>query len=143
MKKYYHFCNSYRNILYRNLINRGYFKSIKIMDFISSLPDNINVTVSKKDLLELFNICLIKSRQDQEKHFPVFLSIKQLSEYFNYSEPAVYKMVAQAEIPCYKISGKLLFKKTEIDAWLFEFRQPTVNEKVGELLRKEAYNGKK
>jgi excisionase family DNA binding protein len=108
------------------------------MEFITRLPDNINVTVSKKDLLELFNICLIKSRHEQVKYFPEFLSIKQLSEYINYSEPAIYKMVAQREIPCYKIAGKLLFKKVEIDEWLLEFRQPTITEKVDELLRKEA-----
>jgi len=69
----------------------------------------------------------------QTKQFPEHLSIRQLAEYLNYSEAAIYKMVASAEIPNYKLSGKLLFKKNEIDDWLHEFKQPTLRTRLAEL----------
>lgn len=105
---------------------------------ITRLPNDIYITAKKQDLIDLVNFCLLKNMNEQKRMFPEYLTIKQLAEYIGYSEPSLYKKVAQSEIPCYKIAGKLLFKKTEIDAWLFEFRQPTITEKVGELLRKEA-----
>ncbi|HCY76499.1 MAG TPA: hypothetical protein DHV28_11310 [Ignavibacteriales bacterium] len=107
------------------------------MSILNELPNNISVTVSKRELVELFNNCLLKIKQEQAKVFPEHLSIKQLSEFINYSEPAIYKMVAKAEIPCYKISGKLLFKRTEIESWLIEFKQPTIKERFEVLRIKE------
>ena len=103
------------------------------MDFIRDLNENVNLTVSKKDLLELIEICLNKNELRQLKQFPEHLNLKQLAEYINYSEPAIYKMIAQAEIPAYKLSGKLLFKKTEIDDWLIQFKQPTIKARIDEL----------
>ncbi len=102
------------------------------MQNLFNFPDDLNVTVSKKDLVDLVNICLTKCSQ-QAKVFPEHLTIKQLSEYLNYSQPAVYKMVSEAGIPCYKISGKLLFKKSEIDCWLLEFKQPTLKSQIAKL----------
>ncbi len=72
------------------------------------------IKITQNELIELVNFCLQKSSNTIEQ-FPPHLNIKQLSRYINYSEPAIYKMVSLAEVPCYKISGKLLFKKTEID----------------------------
>jgi excisionase family DNA binding protein len=83
------------------------------------------------------DICLSKNQNEKAKTFPEHLSIKQLAEYINYSEPAIYKMVAQASIPSYKIAGKLLFRKSEIIDWLIDFRQPTIKERVAELKGKE------
>lgn len=103
------------------------------MNYLQQLPDNVNITVTKKDLLDLVNICLANSEYRQAKQIPEHLTIKQLSEYLNYSAPAIYRMVGQSEIPNYKLSGKLLFKKTEIDLWLNEFRQPTTKERFCEL----------
>lgn len=100
---------------------------------LSSLPEQVNVTVTKRDLVDFANICLQKSNFKQENEFPEHLTIKQLSQYLNYSAPAIYKMVGQAEIPSYKLSGKLLFKKSEIDDWLLDFKQPTIKARIAEL----------
>jgi len=99
----------------------------------ASLPEEVNITVTKKDLVNLVNICLSTNEYRQAKPIPEHLTIKQLSEYLNYSAPAIYRMVGQSEIPNYKLSGKLLFKKTEIDHWLHEFRQPTTKDRFVEL----------
>lgn len=103
------------------------------MNILQDLHENVNITVSKRDLVELIDLCLTKSVGKQTKQFPEHLNLKQLAEYINYSEPAIYKMIAQAEIPAYKLSGKLLFKKTEIDEWLMQFKQPTIKARIAEL----------
>jgi excisionase family DNA binding protein len=104
-----------------------------MINLLKQLPDSISVTVTKRDLMDVIDICLSKNQNDTAKTFPEHLSIKQLSEYINYSEPAIYKMVSQATIPCYKISGKLLFKRAEIDSWVLDFKQPTIKERINEL----------
>jgi excisionase family DNA binding protein len=103
------------------------------MNILTDLQENVNITVTKRDLVELIEICLNKNLFRQSKQLPEHLNLKQLSEYINYSEPAIYKMIAQAEIPAYKLSGKLLFKKTEIDEWLMQFKQPTIKARIDEL----------
>jgi excisionase family DNA binding protein len=100
---------------------------------LSDLNENVNLTLSKKDLFDLVETCLSKGNR-QVKQFPPHLSIKQLSEYLNYSTGAIYKMVSQAEIPTYKLGGgKLLFKKSEIDDWVLDFKQPTTKARLDEL----------
>ena len=100
---------------------------------LDNLHENVNFTLKKKDLIELIETCLNKSSEKQ-KIFPQHLSIKQLAEYLNYLAGAVYKMVSQAEIPTYKLGGgKLLFKKSEIDNWLLDFKQPTTKTRLDEL----------
>lgn len=91
-----------------------------------------DVKITKNELIELVNYCLQKSSQNTE-YFPPHLNIKQLSRYLNYSEAAIYRMVGSAAIPCYKVSGKLLFKKAEIDDWLFDFKQPTIKSRIAQL----------
>jgi excisionase family DNA binding protein len=94
--------------------------------------DEKRITLEKSDLIQLVDYCLQKGAETRAQ-IPEHLNIKQLSKYVSYSEPAIYKMVAQAVIPSYKISGKLLFKKTEIDDWLMQFQQPTIKARIAEL----------
>jgi len=96
------------------------------------MPDNVNVTVTKKDLIDLITICIVKNTNARAKNFPDFLSTKQLSEYIGYSVPRIYQLVAKAAIPYYKIGSKLLFKRIEIDAWLLIYKQPTINKSIVE-----------
>jgi len=103
------------------------------MNILQDLHENVNITVSKRDLVELIDLCLSKTAYKQTKHLPEHLNMKQLAEYLNYSSAAIYKLVAQAVIPSYKLSGKLLFKKTEIEDWLIEFKQPTIKARIAEL----------
>jgi len=94
--------------------------------------DSVTYTLQRDELIALINYCLQKNTEAQTQ-LPEFLNIKQLSRYLNYSEPAIYKMVAHSEIPCYKLSGKLLFKKSEVNSWLFEFKQPTIKSQIADL----------
>lgn len=46
------------------------------------------------------------------------MSTKEVAEYLRLKERKIYDMVAQAEIPHSRVSGKLLFPRTLIDEWV-------------------------
>ena len=94
--------------------------------------EDVKITFRKSEFIDLINYCIKRSSILIEQ-FPPHLNIKQLSRYLNYSEPAIYRMVADATIPNYKMFGKLLFKKSEIDDWLSDFKQPTIKNRISEL----------
>ncbi len=49
---------------------------------------------------------------------PEFLTVKELAELLRLKERKVYDMAASGAVPCSRATGKLLFPKAEIDAWL-------------------------
>lgn len=49
---------------------------------------------------------------------PEFLTVKELAERLRLKERKVYDMAASGAVPCSRATGKLLFPKAEIDAWL-------------------------
>ena len=95
---------------------------------INSLPDNVSVTVSKKELVEAIKFYTTNENNENRVNYPEYLTMQQLSSYLGYSKPAIYKMVGNSAIPYYKLQSKLLFKRSEIDDWLLDYRQPTVRE---------------
>ncbi|MBL0121178.1 MAG: helix-turn-helix domain-containing protein [Betaproteobacteria bacterium] len=46
------------------------------------------------------------------------MSTKEVADYLRLKERKIYDMVAQAEIPHSRISGKLLFPRTLVDEWV-------------------------
>jgi putative molybdopterin biosynthesis protein len=51
---------------------------------------------------------------------PELMSTREVAEYLRLKERKVYDLVAKRRIPCTRISGKWLFPKMLIDAWLLE-----------------------
>ncbi len=49
---------------------------------------------------------------------PAFLTTREVAELLRVRERKVYEMAADGEIPCRRVTGKLLFPRAEIDAWL-------------------------
>lgn len=49
---------------------------------------------------------------------PAFLTTREVAELLRVRERKVYEMAAEGEIPCRRVTGKLLFPRAEIDAWL-------------------------
>jgi excisionase family DNA binding protein len=45
------------------------------------------------------------------------MNVKDLAEYLSISEQTVYRMVAEREIPGFKIRGSLRFDREEIRGW--------------------------
>ena len=47
-----------------------------------------------------------------------FLTTREVAEMLRVKERKVYDMAAEGEIPCRRVTGKLLFPRAEIEAWL-------------------------
>lgn len=47
-----------------------------------------------------------------------FLTTKELAELLRVKERKVYDLAAAGEVPCRRVTGKLLFPRAEIEAWL-------------------------
>lgn len=46
------------------------------------------------------------------------MNIKELGDYINYQKTSIYGLVQKRKIPFIKASGKLHFRKKDIDQWL-------------------------
>lgn len=51
---------------------------------------------------------------------PVFLNVRQLTEYLHLNEKKIYVMAAEGKIPATKLTGKWLFPKVLVDRWLLD-----------------------
>ena len=49
---------------------------------------------------------------------PTFLTTREVAELLRVKERKVYDLAAAGEIPCRRVTGKLLFPRAEIEAWL-------------------------
>ena len=49
---------------------------------------------------------------------PAFLTVRELAELLRVKERKVYQLVADGEVPCRRVTGKLLFPRQEIEAWI-------------------------
>lgn len=49
---------------------------------------------------------------------PQFLTTREIADILRVKERKVYDLASAGEIPCRRITGKLLFPKSEVDAWL-------------------------
>ena len=49
---------------------------------------------------------------------PDFLTTRELAALLRVKERKVYELAASGEVPCRKLTGKLLFPRAEIEAWL-------------------------
>ena len=66
-----------------------------------------------------------------------FLNVDELSEYLNIKKSTLYSMVENKEIPFFR-SGRLIrFKKEEIDMWIENHREKTIDpeKKAKEILK--------
>ena len=46
------------------------------------------------------------------------LDTNGLARLLGFSKSAIYKLSMKGELPCYRVGGKLIFKKEQIMAWL-------------------------
>ena len=49
---------------------------------------------------------------------PAFLTTREVAELLRVKERKVYDLAASGGIPCRRVTGKLLFPRAEIEAWL-------------------------
>lgn len=59
-----------------------------------------------------------------------FLNVKGVSEYLALKKSTVYSLVEEKKIPHYRIRRQIRFKKSEIDEWMEERKEPAVDARV-------------
>ena len=66
-----------------------------------------------------------------------FLNINELSDYLNMRKSTLYSMVENKEIPFFRFGRLIRFKKEEIDMWIENHREKTIDpdKKAKEILK--------
>lgn len=70
----------------------------------------------------------------EEKYF----DLRGLSTYSSIALPTLRDYIKKHNLPCYKVSGKILVQKSEFDQWLHRYRirrNEDLNALVNEVLR--------
>ena len=49
---------------------------------------------------------------------PTYLTTAEVADYLRLKERKVYDLVRQGQIPCSRVTGKLLFPRQQIDLWV-------------------------
>ncbi|WP_420403118.1 substrate-binding domain-containing protein [Nisaea sp.] len=49
---------------------------------------------------------------------PAFLTVRELADLLRVKERKVYQLAADGEVPCRRVTGKLLFPRQDIEAWI-------------------------
>jgi putative molybdopterin biosynthesis protein len=52
------------------------------------------------------------------KFMPELLTTEEAAAYLRLSERKLYELVANAAVPCSKVTGRWLFPKAELDHWV-------------------------
>lgn len=76
----------------------------------------------RRDRLSLGAAARYQRPMDRER--PEFLTTREVAALLRVRERKVYDLAANGEIPCRRITGKLLFPRAEIEHWLAGDRQP-------------------
>ncbi|MFW5888001.1 MAG: helix-turn-helix domain-containing protein [Bacteriovoracia bacterium] len=96
-------------------------------DLLKNLPDNINITVTKADLIafahEIIKEFQHSNNQAASSH-PIksILKINEAADLIGFSPATIYAKTSKGEIPHYKRGNTLFFKADELAEWLTETR---------------------
>jgi len=63
-------------------------------------------------------------RSDWKKDMTEYLTTRELAAMLRVKERKVYDLVAAGTVPVHRVTGKLLFPKTEIEAWIIAKGEP-------------------
>lgn len=56
------------------------------------------------------------------------LTLSEAAKYLGISKPTLYKLTSEHRISFYKPMGKVYFKRSELEAWIFSNKQTSSNE---------------
>lgn len=76
---------------------------------------------------------LIEKIEDPESSSPTWLTTKQLAKNLGVSSSFITNLRI-SKLPYYKLGGKILFKKQEVDDWIKETRHKSGSEYLNEHL---------
>src|SRR5690625_5027295 len=64
-------------------------------------------------------VCAVRSTpMSKNSTAPAYLTTREVAELLRVRERKVYELAAEGEIPCRRVTGKLLFPRDELEAWI-------------------------
>lgn len=72
-------------------------------------------------------ICALKPLLKNDVGEDTIFDVKGLAAYLNVTPKWIYERTHLKEIPHYKITGRLMFKKKDIDKWFFTHKVPVIS----------------
>ncbi len=108
-------------------------------NLIENLPESINITVTKQDLIEFADYLLaqVSSNKVEVKSGKAILNIDEVAELISTSKSTIYGYTHEGKIPHYKRGKRLFFKAEEIEEWLTEnrgYNQKEIEEKANQYI---------
>ena len=67
-----------------------------------------------------------KTNRQQEAILPEVISIDEAAEFFRVSKSRMYQLTSRNEVPHYKQGSRVLFRRSELLAWLTKFKQTDI-----------------
>lgn len=87
-----------------------------------------------EEFLELQQVT--NSEQIQQPYKSDIIGIEDAVILTGYKKSTLYQKTSRRTIPFHKRNNKIVFKRTELEAWMLENRQETIEEKVQKLEQK-------
>ena len=87
-------------------------------NILEELPNNVNITISKSELMEFAQFLIHEALKNSDSAQKSILTIKEAAQFCELSTRTIYKKTSLGEIPHYKQSGKLYFKVDELEEWM-------------------------
>jgi excisionase family DNA binding protein len=97
---------------------------------ITDLPEKVKLEISKEDLIIFANTLLEASAKTAVAYAPQseILTMQEAVEFTHMAKPTLYAMTSKRQIPHFKRGKRVLFKRSELEAWMLEQKQQTVHE---------------
>ena len=89
-------------------------------NLIENLPENINITVSKQDLMAFADYLLSNTEIKSIVTEPVksIMNTDEVADFVGISKSTIYGLTHNGLIPHYKRGKRLYFKTVEIEEWI-------------------------
>lgn len=114
-------------------------------NLIEYLPENVNITVSKQNLMEFADYLLTKvvTNTHEHEHIKSIMNMDEVSDFVGISKSTIYGLTHAGKIPFYKRGKRLYFKTEEIEHWLTEHRGYNLKEIEAKALEYVTRNPRK
>lgn len=103
------------------MITKNEFRKMCIEEKLTAIWDKFNAIW---DMLESMSRPAPAPVQEAEE----VLTVKQCAALLSYSTDQIYRLVSKSQIPYYRLSGQLRFRKSEVLEWAFKNRKRTKEE---------------
>lgn len=100
---------------------------------LSELKDKPLFTLTVDQFLSLQQNATPQSQNQGEANLAKIIGVEEAVKLTGYKKSTLYRKTSTGAIPHFKRSGKILFLREELEAWLLENRQETVAEALERL----------